>query len=159
MLATTVAGSALAQDEPAPFTGAHIEAIVGHDNVGGGSGGREGFAYGIGAGYDFQVRGAVLGIEGEASDRPRGQGLSMSLFRAIVRATTPSIRAPGLAATILTLSGQRRRWWPLVIYRNKKLLRLVPSGVLSVSPPSGLRAAYRHAGRSVAPHNRHGRQT
>lgn len=68
MLATTVAGSALAQDEPAPFTGAHIEALAGHDNVGGGSEGREGFAYGIGAGYDFQVRGAVLGIEGEASD-------------------------------------------------------------------------------------------
>ena len=68
MLATTAAGPALAQDEPAPFTGAHVEALAGYDNVGGGSEGREGFAYGIGAGYDFQVGGAVLGLEGEASD-------------------------------------------------------------------------------------------
>lgn len=68
MLATTAAGPALAQDEPAPFTGAHVEALAGYDNVGGGSEGREGFAYGVGAGYDFQVGGAVLGLEGEASD-------------------------------------------------------------------------------------------
>lgn len=68
MLATTAAGPALAQQAPAPFTGAHVEALAGYDNVGGGSAGREGFAYGIGAGYDFQVGGAVLGLEGEASD-------------------------------------------------------------------------------------------
>lgn len=68
LLATAAASPALAQDEPAPFTGAHVEALAGYDNVGGGSEGRDGLLYGIGAGYDFQVGGAVLGIEGEFSD-------------------------------------------------------------------------------------------
>ncbi len=68
LLATTAASPALAQDEPAPFTGAHVEALAGYDNVGGGSEGQDGFLYGIGAGYDFQLGGAVLGIEGELSD-------------------------------------------------------------------------------------------
>lgn len=69
LLATAAASPALAQDEPAPFTGAHVEALAGYDHVGGsGSDGRDGLAYGIGAGYDFQLGGAVLGLEGEFSD-------------------------------------------------------------------------------------------
>lgn len=68
LLATTAASPAMAQDESAPFTGAHVEALAGYDNVGGGSEGRDGFLYGIGAGYDFQLGGVVLGIEGEVSD-------------------------------------------------------------------------------------------
>lgn len=67
--AATVASPAFAQDDapPAPFTGAHVEALAGYDHVGGGDG-ADGFLYGIGAGYDFQLGGAVLGIEGELSD-------------------------------------------------------------------------------------------
>lgn len=55
-----------------PFTGARAEVLAGYDNVqDGGDGeseGREGFAYGGALGYDVQVGGAVLGIEGELTD-------------------------------------------------------------------------------------------
>jgi outer membrane immunogenic protein len=69
LLATAAAAPAFAQDKgpDAPFTGPHIEALAGYDQVGG-KGGRDGLLYGIGAGYDFQLGGAVAGIEGEWSD-------------------------------------------------------------------------------------------
>ncbi len=69
LLATAVAAPAFAQDKvaDAPFTGPHIEALAGYDHVGG-EAGRDGLLYGIGAGYDFQLGGAVAGIEGEWSD-------------------------------------------------------------------------------------------
>lgn len=63
---------ALAQDDPAPFTGPRIEALVGYDNVQAGndddSDAAEGVSYGAGIGYDFQLGGAVFGIEGEYAD-------------------------------------------------------------------------------------------
>ena len=65
------AAPALAQDATtvanAPFTGPHIEALTGYDNVGGRTG-RDGLLYGIGAGYDFQLGGVIAGVEGEWSD-------------------------------------------------------------------------------------------
>ncbi|MBS0503961.1 MAG: porin family protein [Proteobacteria bacterium] len=67
LAATAMATPALAQDA-APFTGFRLEGLVGYDHVKGNGGGRDGVAYGIGAGYDFQLGGAVLGIEGEAMD-------------------------------------------------------------------------------------------
>lgn len=67
LAATAMATPALAQDA-APFTGFRLEGLVGYDNVKGNGGGRDGVAYGLGAGYDFQMGGAVLGIEGEAMD-------------------------------------------------------------------------------------------
>lgn len=67
LAATAMATPALAQDA-APFTGFRLEGLVGYDNVKGNGGGRNGVAYGIGAGYDFQLGGAVLGLEGEAMD-------------------------------------------------------------------------------------------
>jgi outer membrane immunogenic protein len=67
LAASALAAPALAQDA-APFTGFRLEGLVGYDNLKGNGGGRDGVAYGVGAGYDFQLGGAVLGIEGEAMD-------------------------------------------------------------------------------------------
>lgn len=63
---------ALAQDERPPFTGPRVEVIGGYDNVQPGDDNSddaaEGFTYGVGLGYDFQMGGAVLGIEAELAD-------------------------------------------------------------------------------------------
>ncbi len=61
--AAVVATPAIAQEE-APFTGPHVEVLGAYDNVEG----EDAFAYGIGAGFDFQVGGFIAGIEGEAMD-------------------------------------------------------------------------------------------
>lgn len=62
------ASPALAQEQ-APFTGPRVEALVGYDNLSGGDDGVDdsvdGLAYGLGLGYDVQMGGATLGIEGE----------------------------------------------------------------------------------------------
>ncbi len=72
MLAATVATPALAQDtapDAAPFTGPRVEAIVGYDKLRvDDAGGRDGVVYGGQIGYDAQVGGVVLGIEGEVTD-------------------------------------------------------------------------------------------
>ena len=83
LLATASAAPALAQDTApdAPFTGPHIEALAGYDHVGGTDNGRDGFLYGIGAGYDFQLGGAVAGIEGEYADSTtRGSTTDLALI-------------------------------------------------------------------------------
>ncbi len=72
LLASAIAVPAVAQDTAAevaraPFTGPHIEALAGYDNVGG-EAGRDGFLYGIGAGYDVQLGGVIAGVEGEWTD-------------------------------------------------------------------------------------------
>ncbi|HEX8447692.1 MAG TPA: porin family protein [Sphingomonas sp.] len=68
LAATTlsVAVPALAQDV-APFTGARVEGLVGYDNVKT-DGHDDAVGYGIGAGYDMQMRGMVVGVEAEATD-------------------------------------------------------------------------------------------
>lgn len=66
LLAASAATPALAQDK-APFTGARVEGLAGWDRVQN-NGHDDGVQYGIGAGYDFQAGGAVLGIEAEAAD-------------------------------------------------------------------------------------------
>ena len=83
MLATAAATPALAQDTAAdaPFTGPHVEALAGYDHLGGTDNGRDGFLYGIGAGYDFQLGGAVAGIEGEYADSTtRGSTTDLALI-------------------------------------------------------------------------------
>lgn len=71
-LAAVAAAPALAQDADAPFTGPRLEVIGGYDNVQAGdddsSDAAEGFTYGVGLGYDFQLGSAVLGIEAELAD-------------------------------------------------------------------------------------------
>jgi len=66
LFAASAAAPALAQDK-APFTGARVEGLAGWDRVQN-NGHDDGVQYGIGAGYDFQAGGAVMGIEAEASD-------------------------------------------------------------------------------------------
>jgi outer membrane immunogenic protein len=67
LFGAAAATPALAQDT-APFTGFRVEGLVGYDHLKGNGGGRDGLAYGVGAGYDFQLGGAVAGIEGEWMD-------------------------------------------------------------------------------------------
>ncbi|WP_445191044.1 outer membrane protein [Sphingomonas sp. Tas61C01] len=71
--AALVANPVLAQDVArAPFTGPRVEGLVGYDNLRDGSDGRsdgrDGVVYGAAVGYDVQVGGAVLGVEGEITD-------------------------------------------------------------------------------------------
>ncbi len=63
----SVAAPALAQ-ESAPFTGPHVEALLGYDVVGTPDDNRDGLLYGASAGYDFQIGGLVAGFEGEFTD-------------------------------------------------------------------------------------------
>ncbi len=49
------------------FTGGHIEAIGGWDKIDSDVN-TDGFAYGLGAGYDFDAGGLVVGVEGEIMD-------------------------------------------------------------------------------------------
>lgn len=73
VLALAAAAPAAAQDVArAPFTGPRVEGLVGYDNLRDGSDaqsdGRDGVVYGGAIGYDVQVGGAVLGVEGEITD-------------------------------------------------------------------------------------------
>ena len=68
LLAGTLSTPAFAQNNSPPPGGFHIEAIGGYDSArieddkdGGG-------LYGVGAGYDFRIGRAILGIQGEAND-------------------------------------------------------------------------------------------
>jgi outer membrane immunogenic protein len=68
LLAATLATPAFAQDS-APFTGPRVEGIVGWDRPKVDDAGHDdGVTYGVGVGYDFQMGGAVVGVEAEASD-------------------------------------------------------------------------------------------
>ena len=67
-LAASVATPAFAQDT-APFTGFRLEGLVGYDSAGNEDVDNDsGVAYGVGAGYDFQMGNMVAGIEGEYAD-------------------------------------------------------------------------------------------
>ena len=67
IVAATVATPAYAQSDQ-PFTGFRLEAVGGWDRVQADGGHDNGVTFGAGVGYDFQLGGAVVGIEGEASD-------------------------------------------------------------------------------------------
>lgn len=64
LLPAALATPAFAQEQ-APFTGPHIEGIVGYDDVSEGDGD---LMYGVAGGYDFQLGGVIAGIEGEFAD-------------------------------------------------------------------------------------------
>ncbi len=79
LAAGAAATPALAQSATAgPFTGPRVEATLGYDNVSAGSDSDsdfenddqsiDGLLYGAGVGYDFNVGGVVLGVEGEYTD-------------------------------------------------------------------------------------------
>lgn len=72
--------------EPSPFTGFRIEALGGYDTLRNGSDADidedgsedidqsiDGFLYGVGAGFDFDLGGFVAGVEGEFSDSTGNQ--------------------------------------------------------------------------------------
>jgi outer membrane immunogenic protein len=57
-------------DNGTAFSGGHVEAITGYDHVS--DGGGSGILYGIGAGWDYRTRNAVVGIEGEVLESTTG---------------------------------------------------------------------------------------
>lgn len=68
LAAASIAAPAFAQDSgQAPFTGFRVEALGGWDHPHTTGQHSDGFLYGVGAGYDYQTGGMVLGVEGEAS--------------------------------------------------------------------------------------------
>jgi outer membrane immunogenic protein len=84
LLASTLATPAVAQ-ESAPFTGFHVEGLVGYDIVKEGEAdlddNSDGVMYGGNIGYDFQLGGAVAGIEAELTDsstKARGTDLLLA---------------------------------------------------------------------------------
>jgi outer membrane immunogenic protein len=68
---TALATPAFAQDADAPFTGPRVEGVVGWDRIDDGANSgteaSDGVVYGGQVGYDFQLGGAVLGVEGEVT--------------------------------------------------------------------------------------------
>src|SRR3546814_4171683 len=66
--AVTIASPALAQDEASSFNGPYVGVLGGYDNVGLNSSREDGVLYGGVIGYDINLGGAVLGVEGEYSD-------------------------------------------------------------------------------------------
>jgi len=88
-----LAAPAFAQDTgKAPFTGVRVEALAGYDNLSDGdsrSSGKDGFVYGGALGYDAQVGGFVLGVDGEitgATTKVRGTDVLTAGDRLRVRA-------------------------------------------------------------------------
>jgi len=70
LAASALATPAFAQDTRAPFTGAHVEGVIGYDHVGSGSDqsseSSDGLLYGGAIGYDVQLNGGlVLGADAE----------------------------------------------------------------------------------------------
>ncbi len=67
LLATAAVAASPAAAQTTGFTGGHVEAIGGWDKVDSDIN-VDGFAYGLGAGYDFDANGLVVGVEGEIMD-------------------------------------------------------------------------------------------
>lgn len=68
LLAVPLSTPAFAQDSRPPVGGFHVEALVGYDSARIVSDNDGGLLYGVGAGYDFRLGRAILGIQAEASD-------------------------------------------------------------------------------------------
>jgi outer membrane immunogenic protein len=84
--ATLAAAPALAQDR-APFTGPHIDAVLGYDRVQGGGSHDGGFVYGGGAGWDFDLGRTVrVGVETEATGSTQKECVALDGGRACERA-------------------------------------------------------------------------
>jgi len=90
---TAISAPAYAQ-EASNFGGAKIGAVIGYDKVrleseDFGSGSKDGFLYGVTAGYDFDLGSAVVGIEGEFADATTKEtvgDLAVDGFEASLRA-------------------------------------------------------------------------
>lgn len=85
---------AMAQSVDATFTGPRVEALVGYDVTEAGSSvdndfdddvdeSIDGFLYGIGAGYDFDLGGIVVGAEAELTDSTAKSGFDRGSFEDI----------------------------------------------------------------------------
>ena len=99
----------LAQDVArAPFTGPRVEGLVGYDNLrdgsDGNSDGRDGVVYGAAVGYDVQVGGAVLGVEGEITDSSTNVRTSDLLVAS--RSVSPLSNASAISSAAGCISGQ-----------------------------------------------------
>lgn len=90
--AMTAAPAQAQTPEASPFTGFRVEALAGWDSLRNGSSSDldgvagddidqsiDGFLYGIGAGYDFDLGGAVVGVEGEFSESTGNEDADQAL--------------------------------------------------------------------------------
>jgi outer membrane immunogenic protein len=68
LLATAAVVTPAMAQESAPFTGPRVEGLVGWDHVKSGGDHDDAVGYGAAVGYDMQMGGAVVGLEGEYSD-------------------------------------------------------------------------------------------
>ena len=68
LLAGALATPAFAQDSSAGLGGFHVEAIGGYDSTEIQNDSDGGLLYGVGAGYDFRLGRAILGVQGEATE-------------------------------------------------------------------------------------------
>jgi outer membrane immunogenic protein len=66
--AALAATPAFAQTAAPAFSGGHIGAFVGLDQIRGGGDHENGIAFGVNGGYDIRKNGAVFGVELEAAD-------------------------------------------------------------------------------------------
>ncbi len=90
ILTSGFAAPALSQPAEKSFTGPRIEGLVGYDRVQlgsdfdvaqeeGGDDSVDGLTYGAAAGFDFDLRGIIIGIEGEFSDTTGRQDVEGSI--------------------------------------------------------------------------------
>lgn len=66
-LSAAAATPALAQDQ-APFTGPRVEGLIGWDRLQASGDHDDAIGYGVAAGYDMQMGGALVGVDAEYSD-------------------------------------------------------------------------------------------
>jgi outer membrane immunogenic protein len=126
--AAVIATPALAQDGPppaygpsanGPFTGFHVDGLVGWDQLRNG-GHKSGVAYGVGAGYDIQRGNIVLGIEGEATDANTRQR-NYDVFATGDRLRTDAGRDLYVGGRIGTVIGGRTLLYAKAGYTNARV--------------------------------------
>jgi outer membrane immunogenic protein len=147
----------------APFTGARVEGLVGYDNVKSGSH-DDGVTYGIGAGYDMQMRGLVVGVEAEAADSDVKQcrGLQTALSPEICAKAARDLYVGGRVGTVV---GGRTLLYAKAGYTNARFkltdddgtdrvtlgstdldgIRLGVGAEYAVGPNSFVKAEYRYS--------------
>jgi outer membrane immunogenic protein len=120
-----VATPAFAQGS-APFTGPRIEGIVGWDQMRN-HGHDQGAVYGLGAGYDVQMGGAIVGLEGELSDSDVRQH-QYDVFATGDRLTAKAGRDLYVGARIGKVVGGRTLLYAKAGYTNERARLIYDDG-------------------------------
>lgn len=101
LLAATAGVPAMAQDvASAPFTGLRVEGLLGGDRLQNG-GHDDAIMYGVGAGYDLQMGGLLVGVEADITDSDARQCYGVSIGNGICASTGRDIAVGGRVGTVL----------------------------------------------------------